>query len=243
VVLAAALAGCGHADEPVVQAEGTLIEAATTTTTTTAVPDATTVVTTPAPSVQVFAHPDDPTPALTVDKPAPGLQAPDDPLAFVVDDHQAGWVKVQLPIRPNGSTGWIKDEGLTRSSTNLRIEVSLSWYRLKVYDGDQLKLDVPVAIGADASPTPTGTYFTTTLIQGYPQPSPYGLAAIGLSAFSEVLQSFSGGPPQIAIHGTYDDATIGSKVSNGCIHLSNDDISKLAALLNPHVGVPVTIAN
>lgn len=240
--LVASVAACGHADRPDLGEEA----APTTTvapTTTTAAPDHTaTVVTTPATSVDVFAQPGDAEPALTVAKPGPGLQAPDDPLAFVVQDEQDGWVQVQLPVRPNGTTGWIPAEGLEESTTDLHIEVSLSWYRLKLFDGDELLLDAPVAVGATDSPTPTGTFFTTTLMQGYPQPSAYGVAAIGLSGFSEVLDSFSGGPPQIAIHGTYDDAAIGSQVSNGCIRLSNADITALVAALPQHLGVPVTIA-
>jgi lipoprotein-anchoring transpeptidase ErfK/SrfK len=246
VVLAATLAvtaaSCGHADRPDLGEDA----APTTTTvapTTTAAPDhTTTVVTTPATSVEVFSAPDDPAPALTVEKPGPGLQAPADPLAFVVQAEQDGWVQVQVPVRPNGTTGWVKADGLQEATTDLRIEVSLSWYRLKMFDGDELLLDVPVAIGADESPTPPGTFFTTTLMQGYAQPSAYGIAAIGLSGFSEVLESFGGGPPQIAIHGTYDDAAIGTRVSNGCIRMSNADIQSLVDQLPQHLGVPVVIA-
>lgn len=240
--LAISAAACGHAERPDLdEAAAPTTTEAPTTTTAPASPTAT-VVTTPATSVEVFAQPDDPQPALVVDKPGPGLQAPADPLAFVVEDERDGWVEVQLPVRPNGSTGWIEADGLQESTTDLRIEVSLSWYRLKLFDGDELVLEAPVAVGDEATPTPTGTFFTTTLMQGYAQPSPYGVAAIGLSGFSEVLESFGGGPPQIAIHGTYQDDLIGSRVSNGCIRLSNDDITALVAALPQHLGVPVTIA-
>ncbi|MBL8774447.1 MAG: L,D-transpeptidase [Acidimicrobiales bacterium] len=246
VVLAAAFAvtaaSCGHADRPDLGEDAAPTTTTVAPTTTTAPDHTTTVVTTPATSVEVFSAPDDPAPALTVEKPGPGLQAPADPLAFVVEDEQDGWVQVQVPVRPNGTTGWIKADGLQEATTDLRIEVSLSWFRLKMFDGDELLLDVPVAIGADDSPTPTGTFFTTTLMQGYAQPSAYGIAAIGLSGFSEVLESFGGGPPQIAIHGTYDDAAIGSRVSNGCIRMSNADIQSLVDQLPQHLGVPVTIA-
>lgn len=246
VVLAAGLAvttaACGHANRPDLGGDAAPTTTTVAPTTTTAPDNTTTVVTTPAASVDVFSAPNDPAPALTVAKPGPGLQAPADPMAFVVEDEQDGWVQVQLPVRPNGSTGWIKAEGLQEVTTDLHIEVSLSWYRLKLFDGDELLLDVPVAIGADDSPTPTGTFFTTTLMQGYAQPSAYGIAAIGLSGFSEVLESFSGGPPQIAIHGTYDEAAIGSRVSNGCIRMKNADIQSLVDQLPQHLGLPVTIA-
>ena len=246
VVLAGALAvttaACGQANRPDLGEDAAPTTTTAAPTTTTAPPLGTTVVTTPATTVDVYAAPDDPAPALTVEKPGPGLQAPDDPLAFVVQDTQDDWLQVQVPVRPNGTTGWIKAEGLQTATTDLHIEVSLSWHTLKLFDGDELLLDAPVAIGADESPTPTGTFFTTTLMQGYAQPSAYGIAAVGLSGFSEVLESFGGGPPQIAIHGTYDDAAIGTNVSNGCIRLSNADIQALVDQLPQHLGVPVTIA-
>lgn len=245
VVLAGALtvavAACGHADRPDL-GEQTAPTSTAAPATTTAPAFTTTVATTPATSVEVFAAPDDPAPALTVEKPGPGLQAPDDPLAFVVQAEQDDWVQVQVPVRPNGTTGWIRTEGLETATTDLHIEVSLGWHTLKLFDGEELLMDAPVAIGAEDSPTPVGTFFTTTLMQGYPQPSAYGIAAIGLSGFSEVLESFSGGPPQIAIHGTYDDAAIGTNVSNGCIRLSNADIQLLVDQLPQHLGVPVVIA-
>lgn len=248
IVLAASLVvtaiACGNADPPDLgeEAAPTTTEAPTTTTTTTAASFTTTVVTTAATSVEVFAAPDDPEPALTVEKPGPGLQAPADPLAFVVQAEQDDWVQVQVPVRPNGTTGWIRAEGLETATTDLRMEVSLGWHTFKLFDGDELLMDAPVAIGAEDSPTPVGTFFTTTLMQGYPQPSAYGIAAIGLSGFSEVLESFSGGPPQIAIHGTYDEAKLGTNVSNGCIRVSNADIQRIIDQLPQHLGVPVVIA-
>ena len=240
--LAVASAACGNAERPDLGGEKVAGAAEVATTTTTAPSHSTTVATTPATSVDVFAEPDAPTPAFTVEKPGPGLQAPADPLAFVVQQERDDWLRVELPVQPNGSTGWIKADGLEMTTTNLHIEISLSWYRLKLFDGEDLLLDVPVAIGADESPTPQGTFFTTTLMQGYAQPSAYGIAAFGLSAFSEVLDSFGGGPPQVAIHGTYDDDAIGQKVSNGCIRVKNADIQQLVDLLSEHLGVRVTIA-
>jgi lipoprotein-anchoring transpeptidase ErfK/SrfK len=67
----------------------------------------------------------------------------------------------------------------------------------------------------------------------------YGTYAYGLSGFSEVLETFNGGPGQLGIHGTNDPASIGQKVSSGCVRLKNADIDKLAALLP--LGVPVEI--
>jgi lipoprotein-anchoring transpeptidase ErfK/SrfK len=54
-----------------------------------------------------------------------------------------------------------------------------------------------------------------------------------------VLQTFDGGPGQIAIHGTNHPELIGKFVSNGCVRLNNDDITALQSLVS--TGTPVQI--
>ena len=66
---------------------------------------------------------------------------------------------------------------------------------------------------------------------------PYALA---LSARSNVLQEFMGGPGQIAMHGVANlGGTPGTAVSHGCVRLANRNIGWLAARVAP--GAPVTI--
>jgi lipoprotein-anchoring transpeptidase ErfK/SrfK len=67
----------------------------------------------------------------------------------------------------------------------------------------------------------------------------YGPYAYPLSGYSEVLFSFGSGDGQMGIHGTNDPSSLGRSVSNGCIRMSNDAITKLARTLP--VGVPVEV--
>ena len=67
----------------------------------------------------------------------------------------------------------------------------------------------------------------------------YGPYQLSVAGFSDVLQSFGGGPGQIAIHGTNHPELIGKFVSNGCVRMNNDDVTALAALAP--VGTPVDI--
>src|SRR5690606_22893181 len=83
----------------------------------------------------------------------------------------------------------------------------------------------PAAVGTGDTPTPTGTYYLTELIK--PTNKGYGPFAYGLSAFSDVLNDFGGGPGQIGLHGTADAGSIGRAASHGCIRLGNDDITFL----------------
>jgi len=67
-----------------------------------------------------------------------------------------------------------------------------------------------------------------------------GPFALALSARSNVLQEFEGGPGQIAIHGRNDlGGTLGAAESHGCIRLASASIDWLATRIGP--GTPVTI--
>jgi lipoprotein-anchoring transpeptidase ErfK/SrfK len=161
------------------------------------------------------------------------------PVVFLVDATQDGWLRVLLPVRPNGSTGWIRSSDVTLSRHNYHIEVRLSEFRIKVTQGDDVILETSIGVAKDNTPTPGGRYYTTELLR---PPSPntvYGTYAYGLSGFSETFETFNGGPGQLGIHGTNDPTSIGQKVSSGCVRLRNEDIDKLAAILP--LGVPVQI--
>ena len=64
--------------------------------------------------------------------------------------------------------------------------------------------------------------------------------ALALSARSNALQVFEGGPGQIAIHGVANlGGMLGTAISHGCVRLANRSVRWLAARIGP--GVPVTI--
>lgn len=159
------------------------------------------------------------------------------PLVFLVVNGDDNWLEVQLPIRPNGSTGWIRDAEVQLHSLPYALHVSTAERSVTLSkDGEVVKTFV-AAIGTGDTPTPTGSYFITELLR--PTNQGYGPYAFGISAFSEVLNSFGGGPGQIGLHGTSDESTIGQAVSHGCIRLNNEDITYLATILP--LGTPITI--
>lgn len=165
------------------------------------------------------------------------------PLVFLVKDaptdNDCDWINVYLPIRPNGSTGWVRRDDVEISKHDYRIEVHLAAFNLKAFKGDRVILDAPIAIAKDNTPTPGGLYYTTELLQPPDPDTVYGTYAYGLSGYSEVLESFNGGPGQLGIHGTNEPDRIGTKVSSGCIRLRNEDIERLAGELP--LGVPVQV--
>jgi lipoprotein-anchoring transpeptidase ErfK/SrfK len=153
-----------------------------------------------------------------------------------VDGH-ASWMRVKLPGRPNGHTGWISSNSTRTGQTPWRIFVSTSRRRVTVYRSGHVVRRFRAVVGKPSTPTPHGRFFVEETIVLRGVGAPYALA---LSARSNVLQQFDGGPGQIALHGLGGvGGTPGTAVSHGCIRLSSGPISWLAARIGP--GVPVTI--
>jgi lipoprotein-anchoring transpeptidase ErfK/SrfK len=149
------------------------------------------------------------------------------------------WLKVMLPGRPNGSTGWIEQGGTTQLSTPWHIFVSLPLRRVWVYLHGRLWRNFQAVVGKPSTPTPTGNFFVQeTLIM--PVSEPGGPFALALSARSDVFQEFDGGPGQIGIHGRDGlGGDLGQAESHGCMRLNTEAITWLAARIGP--GVPVNI--
>lgn len=162
-------------------------------------------------------------------------------LVTAVGDADAdGWLEVLLPVRPNGSTGWIRDDAVELHTVDVRVAVDLDARELTVLEGDEVVLSTPVAIGNADHPTPTGTFYVTDKLDTADPDGPYGPYALGLSAWSDVLTEFAGGDGQVGIHGTNVPSSIGQAASHGCVRVANDVIEQLVALLP--LGTPVTIS-
>uniref|UniRef100_UPI00202941AC L,D-transpeptidase family protein n=1 Tax=Actinotalea sp. C106 TaxID=2908644 RepID=UPI00202941AC len=104
------------------------------------------------------------------------------PLTFMVLAEEDGWFEVQLPVRPNGSSGWVSPEEVTVHEVPYRLEVSTADNRMALYRNGLLMSTFAVATGTGDTPTPVGTYYLTELIA--PTNPGYGPFAYGVSAFS-----------------------------------------------------------
>lgn len=160
-------------------------------------------------------------------------------LVFLVVGQQPGWVHVQLPERPNGATGWVKASDVTLRPLTQRIVVSLSQHRVTLLDNGQPVVSTAAVIGRPSAPTPTGDFFVTSIIHLGSAGGPYGVGALGLAAFSDVYETFGGGPGQVAIHGTNEPGLVGQSVSHGCVRIPNDVWTNIANRVV--TGTPVEI--
>jgi lipoprotein-anchoring transpeptidase ErfK/SrfK len=187
------------------------------------------------PEIGIFTEPDTPAPAFVLANPTPtGGQ-----LVFLVEDVKGAWLEVLLPIRPNGSTGWIRATDALVAPVEYRIVVDLSEHRLSLLKSGKSVLRAPAGIGKANTPTPGGEYFLTQLFEPPDPGGPYGPFAFSLSGFSDVLTSFRGGDAIIGIHGTNKPELVGQDVSAGCIRVTNDVIKELAKVVP--LGTPVEL--
>jgi lipoprotein-anchoring transpeptidase ErfK/SrfK len=167
------------------------------------------------------------------------------PLTLLVTGQRDEWLEVLLPVRPNGSTGWVHSDEVSLSTHEYRLVVELQAHRITAYHGTDVILSEPIGVGTADAPTPGGLYYTTALMRPGDSAGnvvvggPYGPFAYVLSGFSEVLFDFAGGDGRFGIHGTNDPSGLGRDVSHGCIRMSNDGITQLASILP--LGVPVEI--
>lgn len=156
--------------------------------------------------------------------------------------HGRRWLRVLLPIRPDGATGWIPRENAALVSTRYWITVDKRARTVTIYRDDRLLQRYDAVIGKPATPTPDGL---AAIYEKDPQPDPGGFLgpwALPLTAFSNVLENFGGGPGRIAIHGR-DGASLqdplGSARSHGCIRIDNGPIVWMAQHIPQ--GTPVQI--
>jgi lipoprotein-anchoring transpeptidase ErfK/SrfK len=151
----------------------------------------------------------------------------------------ARWLRVMLPGRPDGSSGWIAQQGTRERVTSWHLLVDLTTRRVRAYRAGHLVRTFQAVVGKPSTPTPTGEFFVEeTLLMAPGEPG--GPLALALSARSNALQEFEGGPGQIAIHGReHLGGTLGSAASHGCMRLATASIYWLGARIGP--GTPVTI--
>ena len=161
------------------------------------------------------------------------------PVVFLVKRTRGDWLEVYLPIRPNGSTGWVRARDVALTENPFRILVDVSSNRLTVRRGERVVMRERVAVGTSGTPTPTGLFYTRMEVRTDDRRGVYGPYIQVLSAYSEVHFTFNGGNGEVGIHGTNDPSLLGQDVSNGCIRMDNRAITRLTRLAP--VGTPVEI--
>ena len=116
------------------------------------------------------------------------------------------------------------------------IKVHLGARTLELYEDSEHVGTWTVAIGARATPTPTGRTFVLGQITDEKQP--FSPVILPLGSHSDTLDSYGGGPGTVALHGWTDPSIFGQAVSHGCVRVPDD---ALALLRTVPIGTPVLV--
>ena len=160
---------------------------------------------------------------------------------FVLDviADQGEWLEVLLPVRPNHTVGWVKASDVTITTTQYHLLLDLDTFHLKLFNGNDLAAETDVVIGRDNTQTPTGRFFIQEKIEQSNPNGVYGTWIFATNGYSEFLDTFNGGLPVIALHGTNQPELIGTKSSNGCVRMPDEFADQLAATIP--AGTPIDI--
>jgi lipoprotein-anchoring transpeptidase ErfK/SrfK len=146
------------------------------------------------------------------------------------------WYRVSIPMRPNGTYGWIPASAVSLSATHSSIVISISRRTIDVYRNDKHSWHGKVAVGAPGRETPIGHYFVAARFVPYHDPF-LGVFALETSAYSKLTEWPGGGV--VGIHGTDEPWLIGKAVSHGCVRVVNRTALALKRLAP--LGTPIWI--
>jgi hypothetical protein len=148
------------------------------------------------------------------------------------------WLKIRVPKRPNGETGWVRATALGELHTvHTLLRVNRHTLRVTLYDNGRKRFSARIGVGKASTPTPAGHFWIREKFRvgGH---TLYGPRAIGTSAYAPYLTDWPGGGV-VGLHGTDQPNLIPGRPSHGCIRLRNADILRLYKLAPK--GTPIDI--
>jgi lipoprotein-anchoring transpeptidase ErfK/SrfK len=119
-----------------------------------------------------------------------------------------------------------EEEETPEQTSERRIVVSIPDRKLALVENGKVVKIYPTAVGADVSPSPTGTF---TVIRRVPNPTWYHAGKVVPPGKNNPVGSRWIGLSRkgYGIHGTNAPKSIGHNVSHGCIRMLNHDVEEL----------------
>jgi hypothetical protein len=159
-------------------------------------------------------------------------------LESLVDPAGRTWVRIRIPQRPSGRTGWVDRDDLGPLFTvTTMLRVNRRALRATLYKRGRRIWSSRIGVGKPSTPTPGGRFWIRTRLKGLGGGTIYGPWAFGTAAYSSLSDWPGGGV--VGIHGTNQPELIPGRPSHGCIRVPNSNIRRLARLMP--VGTPVHI--
>ena len=148
------------------------------------------------------------------------------------------WLRIRIPMRPNGRTGWVSDSALgPLYRVRTRLVVDRRRLRATLYRSGRRIWRSPIGIGSAGTPTPAGRFWIREKFRVEDPGGFYGPRAFGTGGYSRISDWPGGGV--IGIHGTNAPYLIPGRPSHGCIRLPNHAIRRLYQLMP--IGTPMHV--
>jgi hypothetical protein len=148
------------------------------------------------------------------------------------------WLHIRIPQRPNGRTGWVREDALSQLYVvRTQLVIDRGKLRARLYRNGKQIWSASIGVGASGTPTPRGDFWIRERLKGLGDGTVYGPWAFGTSAYSNLSDWPGGGV--VGIHGTNQPGLIPGRPSHGCVRVRNDKVRRLARLMP--VGTPVRI--
>jgi lipoprotein-anchoring transpeptidase ErfK/SrfK len=148
------------------------------------------------------------------------------------------WYKISIPMRPNGTMGWIPARSVKLAATAGQIVVHRSSRTIDLYWHNKLALQAKVAVGRAGMETPNGHFYVAARFVPFKDPF-LGVFAVETSAYSKLTEWPGGGV--VGIHGTNAPQLLGQAVSHGCVRVANSTAAALVKLAP--LGTPILITD
>ena len=142
------------------------------------------------------------------------------PRVLSVVRQQDKWLGVLAPELENGEIGWLAADRAEVDAVNYSLHADLSQRELSVRRGGRMVRRIPVAIGAPATPTPTGRFAVTDKLDVTEPGTPYGCCVLVLTGHQTKLPPGWPGGDRLAVHSTRNAETIGDAASLGCMRVN-----------------------
>jgi len=160
-------------------------------------------------------------------------------LAQTQDAAGRTWLEVNLPMRPNNTTGWVPEQDLgSLQPVDTWLKISSKTLKATLIKKGKVVFSARVGVGKPGTVTPRGNFYIRDKMTSFNNPA-YGPVAFATSALSATLTDWPGGGV-VGVHGTDEPGLIPGRPSHGCVRMQNRDILRLAKLMS--VGTPVTIS-
>ena len=159
--------------------------------------------------------------------------------SYVDPDTHVTWFHLRIPQRPNGKTGWVREESVgPLQKVRTRLVVNRRTLRITLYRRGKRIFRAPVGVGKASTETPAGRFWIREKLVLRGGNGVYGPLAFGTSAYSDKLTDWPKGGV-VGIHGTNQPQLVPGRPSHGCIRMHNRDILRLGRLMP--IGTPLRI--